>query len=120
MNVRTKDADSARMVAQAVQGLVGMAALSQPQSPEALEVLKKLKIAADGAQVGLLLTLNQAELEKMMKEAQARPAIASAPSSSRASVPPAIRPPEPTGPKTIRITGLDSGPVEVPFDATKK
>jgi ribosomal protein L12E/L44/L45/RPP1/RPP2 len=89
-----------------------MGAMSQSQSPQAGEVLKKIRITPENSRVKLALSLDRSELEKMIKEAQ----------SSAASVPKksAIAPPaEPAGPRTVRITGLDSGPVEVPL-ATKK
>jgi ribosomal protein L12E/L44/L45/RPP1/RPP2 len=112
LNVRTKDNASATTVAQALQGLIAMGAMSQSQSPQAGEVLKKIRITPENSRVKLALSLDRSELEKMIKEAQ----------SSAASVPKksAIAPPaEPAGPRTVRITGLDSGPVEVPL-ATKK
>jgi hypothetical protein len=122
MNVRTKDDDSAKLVAQTLQGLVGMAALSQPQNPQSLDTLKKLKITPEGSQVGITLALDRSELDKMIKEAQATRQA----QSSRATVtarpmisgPPP--PPERSGPKNIRITGLDSGPIEIPLSDAKK
>ena len=109
MNVRTKDDASAVSVAQALQGLVALGAMSQSQSPQAGEVLKKIRITSENSRVKLALSLDRSELEKMIKEAQssamAAPAKAVAPAPA----------PAPAGPKTVRITGLDSGPIEVPY-----
>ena len=107
MNVRTKDDASAVSVAQALQGLIALGAMSQSQSPQAGEVLKKIRITSENSRVKLALSLDRSELEKMIKEAQS-----SAAGSPKKTVAPA---PEPAGPKAVRITGLDSGPIEVPF-----
>ena len=118
MNVRAKDEASATQVFQMIQGLVGMAALSQSQNPQAADMLRKLQISPEGSQVKLALSLDQSELEKMIKEAQtARTAQAPRPAPAPAS---GIRPQEPPKPGTIRITGLDSGPVEVPLSGKTK
>jgi hypothetical protein len=116
MNVRANDAASAATVAQAFQGLIGMAAMSgSRENPQIAELVSKVRVAPEGSQVKIALTLSQSEFEKMIKDAQAvrmagRPAPA-----------PVVAPrPEPAGPKTIRITGLDGGPVEVPYSGTKK
>jgi hypothetical protein len=93
-----------------------MAAMSgSSENPQVAELLSKLRVAPEGSQVRIALTLSQSEFEKMIKDTQAvrmagRPAPA-----------PVVAPrPEPAGPKTIRITGLDGGPVEVPYSGTKK
>jgi len=110
MNVRTKDEASAATVAQALQGLIAMGAMTQSQSPQAGEVLKKIRITSENTRVKFALSLDRSELERMIKEAQS--SAAAAPKKKVAPVPAAA---EPAGPKTVRITGLDSGPVEVPF-----
>jgi len=115
MNVLTKDPSSAALVAQTVQGFIGMAALSGGnQNPQLSDMLGKVKIAPEGSQVKIALTLDQSEFDKMIRDSQ---------SIRMAGQPAATSPvsrPEPTGPKTIRITGLDSGPVEVPYSGAKK
>jgi ribosomal protein L12E/L44/L45/RPP1/RPP2 len=112
MNVRTKDDASATAVAQALQGLIALGAMSQSQSPQASEVLKKIRITPENSRVKLALSLDRSELEKMIKEAQS--------SATPAPKKTAAQAPEPTGPKTVRITGLDSGPAEAPLAAPKK
>jgi ribosomal protein L12E/L44/L45/RPP1/RPP2 len=109
MNVRTKDDASAVSVAQALQGLVALGAMSQSQSPQAGELLKKIRITSENSRVKLALSLDRSELEKMIKEAQS--GAMTAPKKTAAPAPA----PVPAGPKTVRITGLDSGPVEVPY-----
>jgi hypothetical protein len=109
LNVRTKDDAAAATVAQALQGLIALGAMSQSQSPQAGEVLKKIKIAPESSRVKLALSIDRSELEKMIKEARA---TAAAPKNTAALAPAPA--PEPKGPRTIRITGLDSGPVELP------
>ena len=111
LNVRTKDDAAAVSVAQALQGLIALGAMSQSQSPQAGEVLKKIRVASENSRVKLALTLDKSELERMIKEAQAG---AKAAPKSKAALAPAPTP-EPTGPKVLRITGLDSGLVEVPY-----
>jgi ribosomal protein L12E/L44/L45/RPP1/RPP2 len=99
-------------VAQALQGLIAMGAMSQSQSPQAGEVLKKIRITPENSRVKLALSLDRSELDKMIKEAQS--SAASAPKKT------AIAPvAAPKGPGTVRITGLDSGPVEVPLANNK-
>jgi hypothetical protein len=112
MNIRTKDDASATAVAQALQGLIAIGAMSQSQSPQASEVLKKIRVVPENSRVKLALSLDRSELEKMIKEAQS-----SATPTPRKTAAPA---PERAGPKTVRIVGLDNGPVEVPFSAPKK
>jgi hypothetical protein len=112
MNIRTKDDASATAVAQALQGLIAIGAMSQSQSPQASEVLKKIRIAPENSRVKLALSLDRSELEKMIKEAQS-----SATSAPKKTAAPA---PERAGPKTVRIIGLDNGPVEVPFSTPKR
>src|SRR5439155_23424230 len=102
------------------QGLIAMAGMSQSATPQSNEMLKKIQIAAEGAQVKLVLSLDKSELEKLIKEAQAGNVAASTKPKATATATSPVRPPEPSGPKTIRITGLDSGPVEVPFGEAKK
>jgi ribosomal protein L12E/L44/L45/RPP1/RPP2 len=112
VNVRTKDDSSAQSMAQALQGLLAMAAMGQSESPQAAEMIKKIKITSESSQVKLALALDQSELEKMIKEAQA--ARTAAPKTAAAPAP------APSGPKSIRISGLDGGPVEVPLSGDKK
>ena len=116
MNVRTKDDASAQSMAQTIQGLIAMAAMSQSATPQSTEMIKKIQIAAEGSQVKLALALDKSELEKLIKEAQTQTARTAASTPKTAPA----RAPEPSGPKTVRITGLDSGPVEVPLSETKK
>jgi hypothetical protein len=112
MNVRTKDDASATAVAQALQGLIAIGAMSQSQSPQAGEVLKKILVTPENSRVKLALSLDRSELEKMIQEAQS--SAASAPKRIAAPAP------EPAGPKSVRITGLDSGPIELPLSPPKK
>lgn len=113
LNIRAKDADSATSMAQALQGLIAMGAMSQTQSPEAAELVKKIRISPESSRVRLALNLDRAEVQKMIEAAKASAAKSAAPSA------PAARAPEPAGPKSIRITGLDGGPVEVPVPPKK-
>src|SRR5262249_49722882 len=103
----------------ALQGLMAMAAMSQPQqSQQSLDFLKKVRIAPEGPRVKLELALDQAEFAKMLKDAQNTRMAGPAPKPQTA--PAATRPPEPAGPKTIRISGLDGGPKEIPLNTTQK
>lgn len=115
MNVRAKDSAAAAQVAKTIQGFIGMAALSGSQNPQSVEMLKKVQVAPEGSQVRIALTVDKSELEKIIQESQ----------SIRTARQPAGRDvvtgtPEPAGRKTIRISGLDGGPVEVPLSSTKK
>ncbi|MGH9659663.1 MAG: hypothetical protein ACRD96_14030 [Bryobacteraceae bacterium] len=101
-SLRTKDEESARSLQQMVQGLVAMASMSQEQ-PDAAAILRKVQVAAEPLGLRVSLSLDRAELERRMQTMLA---------SMRQ---PATAPdPEPAGPKTIRITGLDGGPIEIP------
>ena len=119
VNVRTKDAPSAGQVLQTLQGLIGVAALSQSQNPQAADMLRKLQLSSNGSQVKLALSLDQSELDKMIKEAQAARANPPAAPRSPTAIN-GIRPPAPPPPGTVRITGLDGGPVEVPMTQPRK
>ena len=96
------------------RGLIAMAGMSQSESPQSAEMVKKVKITSEGSRVKLALALDRSELEKIIQETQNSRRIASAPKATP------TRAPEPAGPKTVRIIGLDSGPVEVPFSETKR
>jgi hypothetical protein len=115
LNIRTQDADSAISMAQTLQGLVAMGAMIQSQSPQAAELVKKIRITPESSHVSLSISLDRSEVQKMIEEAKTGATrAASAPPESRV-----YRAPEHSGPKSIRITGLDSGPVDIPV-ASKK
>jgi hypothetical protein len=114
VNVRAKDDPSAHSMAQAIQGLIAMAALGQSETPQAAEILRKIQITTENSRVKLALALDRSEVEKMIQESQTRAKASPEPKTAPA------RALEPPGPKTVRITGLDSGPVEVPLSETKK
>lgn len=111
LNIRTKDADSATSMAQSLQGLIAMGAMSQTQSPQAAELAKKIRITPESSRVRMSLNLDKAEVQKMIEEVKAN--AAKAPAAAPAAHPSRVQ--EPAGPKTVRITGLDSGPVETPL-----
>jgi hypothetical protein len=108
LNIRTKDDASAESMMQGLQGLIAMAAMSQSQSPQSVEMIKKIRISSENSRVKLALALDQSELEKIVKEMQSAKATP-APKTAAAPTPASA------GPKSIRITGLDSGPIEVPL-----
>ena len=107
VNIRTKDDAAAQSMQQGLQGLIAMAGMSQSENPQSAEMIKKIRITAENSRVKLALALDRAELEKLIKEMKpsGKPLTATTPATI----------PQPAGPKSIRITGLDSGPVEVPF-----
>jgi hypothetical protein len=106
VNIRTKDDAAAQSMQQGLQGLIAMAGMSQSENPQSAEMIKKIRITAENSRVKLALALDRAELEKLIKEMKpsGKPLTATTPATT----------PQPAGPKSIRITGLDSGPVEVP------
>ena len=106
VNILTKDDAAAQSMQQTLQGLIAMAGMSQSENPQSAEMIKKIRITAENARVKLALALDRAELEKIIKEM--KPGVKTSPATAPATHP------EPAGPKSIRITGLDSGPVEVP------
>ena len=71
---------------------------------------KKIRITAEKSQVKLALALDRSELEKIIQETQATRKIAAAGTPAPATAPA----PQPAGPKSIRISGLEGGPVELP------
>jgi hypothetical protein len=114
INVLAKDDASAQTMAQGLQGLLALGAMSQSQSPAAMEMMKKITITSESTRVKMALDLSRTEVEKLITEVQsAKPAAA--PKAAAAPAPA----PETSGPKTIRITGLDSGPIEVPAPEKK-
>jgi hypothetical protein len=115
LNIRTKDADSATSMAQSLQGLIAMGAMSQTQSPQAAELAKKIRIMPESSRVRMSLNLDKAEVQKMIEEVKAN--AAKAPAAATVAHPSRVQ--EPAGPKTVRITGLDSGPVETPLQPNK-
>jgi len=116
MNFRTKDDASAQSLAQGIQGLVALAALNQDESSKtAMETLKRVRITAAGPLVKLELALDRAEFDKILQERQAPKTLTSAP----ARPVPAPSRPEPARSNTIRISGLDSGPLEIPMARSK-
>ena len=111
ISIRAKDETSAKSIGQGLQGLLAIGAMSQSDNPQVGEMMKKIQITSEGQRVKLALSLDRSELEKIVRESQAaRPAPTTAPT----------RAPEPSGPKSVRITGLDSGPVDVPLSETRK
>jgi hypothetical protein len=114
INLLAKDDASAQTMAQGLQGLLALGAMSQSQSPAAMEMMKKITITSESTRVKMALDLSRAEVEKLIAEVRSAKTGA-APKAVTAPAPP----PEPSGPKTIRITGLDSGPIEVPAPEKK-
>ena len=108
VNILTKDDAAAQSMLQGLQGLLGLAAMSQSESPQAAQILKKISITSEKSRVKMALALDRSEVEKMIQEAKA--------SSKAAPVVKTAPTPGPAGPKSIRITGLDGGPVEVPVN----
>jgi hypothetical protein len=72
----------------------------------------------------MALNLDNDELQKIMQQAQSArgsgSAGAPAPPPARRGSGPAIKPPDPPKSGTVRITGLDGGPVEVPMTQPPK
>jgi hypothetical protein len=121
LNVLAKDEGSAKTMADAVQGLMAMAAMSQGQASQpSLDFLRKMRIAPEGSRVKLELALDQGEFEKILKDARNASMAALAPTKPAAIGTIAPPPAERAAPKTIRISGLDGGPVEVPLTGTQK
>jgi hypothetical protein len=116
LNIRTKDADSATSMAQSLQGLIAMGAMSQTQSPQAADLARKIRITPESSRVKMALNLDKGEVQKMIEDFKANAAKAPAGAATAGH---SARAPEPAGPKTIRITGLDSGPVETPLQPKK-
>jgi len=106
VNIGAKDDAAAQSMQQALQGLIAMAGMSQSENPQSAEMIKKIRITAENSRVKLALALDRAELEKIIAEMKpkGKPLPATTP----------VTPPQPAGPKSIRITGLESGPVVVP------
>lgn len=117
LNLNGKDAASASSLAQAAQGLIAMAAMGKDQTPETAEVLRKIQINPEGSRVKMALNLDRAEVQKLIEAAKAsrNASVANSATPGRAATPA----PEPPGPKKIRITGLESGPVEMPYKGSK-
>jgi hypothetical protein len=109
VNIRTKDDAAAQSMQQTLQGLLAMAAMSQSENPQSAEMIRKIRITSENARVKLALALDRAELEKFIKEMKP----GGKPLAATTATTPAT-PHQQTGPKSIRITGLDGGPVEVP------
>lgn len=103
VNILTTSADVASRMAQSVQGLLAVAGMTK-EGAEAAEFLQKIKIAPDASKVKMSLSLDRADMEKLMEKAKTRATMASASTS---------QPPRPAR-GTIRIEGLDSGPLEIP------
>jgi hypothetical protein len=123
MNLRTRAADSVKPLADAVRGIVAMAAMnagSQPGAAEAMEMLRKLEVTEGSSQVRVSMSLTREEVERAMAKMQeARAAAAQAPAAG-SPVSQERRIANPAPPGKIRITGLESAPVEVPLQTEKK
>jgi len=133
MNFRTNDDATAKTLAQAIQGMVSLAALSQDQSSQnSLETLKKIQITPEGSLVRMALAIDKEEFDKVVAERQSRrtpfmtagrptpePSTpTAAPANPAAPAQPART--EPAAPKMIHISGLDSGPMEIPLGKPTK
>jgi hypothetical protein len=123
-NLITKTGESAKSLATTLQTLMLLAAQND-KDPQAAEMVRKLAITPAGRSVTLGLTLSQVELDAMIKQRATQtatrsfsgPPRISGPAEVATQVPSAA--PESTS-KTIRITGLDGGPVEFPAGGSKK
>lgn len=103
INVLTKSEDAASKMAQSLQGLLGVAGMTK-EGAEMADFIQKVKVASEASKVTMSLVLDKTDLEKLMQKAQARATMASASTRNQ--------PPSPAR-GTIRIEGLDSGPLEI-------
>lgn len=99
IHLLTQSDGAAKTLATSVQSMIQLALMSQAKDhPEAAQALNKVLVSSDGATVRLSLSLDPVELEKSLAAAK--------------------RPAQPVR-QTIRIEGLDQGPVEVPVSRAR-
>jgi len=112
-NLLAADHEAAQKLALALQAMLALAAQGEGQNAEAEQMLRRLRIQPQGSYVSLAFAMSKSELDRLTAERLR------AGGSAPASGPVAARPPDPPGPKTIRITGLEGGPVEIPVGGGK-
>lgn len=112
-NLLAANGEAAQKLALALQAMLAMAAQGEGRNTEAEQMLRRLRIQPQGSYVSLAFAMSKSELDRLTAERL----------RARGSAPPTgpvgARPPDPPGPKTIRITGLEGGPVEIPVDGAK-
>ncbi len=118
-NLWAKSETAAQSLLSTVQTMLKGAVLQQGGPPELQEFTDKVAFRRDGSAVSISLTLNETEL-KTLQELQARYKSTAPVTVGRSQRPAAPKRADPSQPRTIRIIGLDKGPVEVPVPAAQK
>ena len=118
MQLRTRTAEVAKNLADMVRGFIAMAQLNQdPKQAEATKWLSRVQITPESRAVRLALAMTQPEFNELvqqMRRSSESTASAGRPVRRQPSI--SDGPPTPPRPErnTIRIEGLDGGPVEIP------
>ena len=124
-NLHAKSAASAQKLAQAVQGVMALAAMGDKQNTDTAEMLSRLQVVPTESSVRIAMSMSEAELERSIQQAQGRirlggESTAQEPVESAPVVTEQEPPEDPSKPKTIRIEGLDGGPVEIEIKKPEK
>ncbi len=113
------DADSestAHSLEQAVSSQLQFLTATQQNNPDAADLMRRLEIHTEGNRVQFHVAMTEEELEKQIRNAQAMRLAAGSPGSNSFPKPE----PQPQGPRTVKIFGLDDGVREIPFGSPNK
>jgi hypothetical protein len=111
--------EAADTLATGLPALLQLAALQYSDQPSLTQLAKRLKVISDKGFVKMAVTIDGKLFEQSMSELRA----AAAPPVTRAVAapvathqPPIAAPVVPTGPRVVRIVGMDEGVKEIPYE----
>jgi len=131
-SLMAKDENSAKAMATMLQMGMAMMAQNKGQTPEMTALLRGLDVTTEGTAVRLKMDVPLAVLEKGIQQTKlasaqgGRKSLESMlgihpsgemPAGLRPVVRPSPPPPEPSGPKVIRVYGAEGGTMEIPYSA---
>lgn len=127
LNMGFKDSEKAKGMAMMAQLLMSMmASNAKPEQAGLASLAKRLNVETQGANVLMRMDIPPEEVEKglaQMKggiEEMGQKAAATILGGSPSGAPGSAAAPKPAQPGSIRIYGMEGGPVEIPLDSTKK
>jgi hypothetical protein len=120
VSIHAASDEAAETLATGLPALLQLAALQFSDQPSLTQLAKRLKVSTDGGLVRMAVTLDGKLFDQSMNElrAAAAPPVTRAVASPSTAVAVPAKPPQPTGPRFIRIIGGEDGNREIPYQAS--
>lgn len=120
LSINAASEEAADMLATGLPALLQLAALQYSDQPSLTQLAKRLKVTNDRGLVKMAVTIDGKLFDQSMNElrASAAPPVTTAVATPSAATPQPVKPPPvPTGPRFVRIVGMEEGVKEIPYQA---